>query len=87
MIFRDFCALWLTTADEVHNLNSIVITQHRHCPLASTHHFAIDFDRNAGGRQIKLADYVCQGRIALNFSRLSVYINAQTSKNLIQQDE
>lgn len=45
-----------TTADEVHNLDSILIVEHRSTPVAATHDFTIQFDRNSRGRQIKLAD-------------------------------
>ena len=46
----------LTTTDEVHNLNPILIVQHRSNPFAATHDFTIELDRNSRGRQIKLFD-------------------------------
>jgi hypothetical protein len=40
----------------VNNLDPILIAQHRSTPLTTPDHFAIEFDRNSSGRQIKLAD-------------------------------
>jgi hypothetical protein len=55
--FCDFCAfLWLPTTDEVNNLDPILIVQHRRTPITATHNFAVEFDRNARGRQLELAD-------------------------------
>jgi len=54
---RFLCLLWLTTAaDEVNNLNPIIVVQHRCTPIATTHHFPVEFDRNSSGRQIELGD-------------------------------
>ena len=46
----------LTATHKVHDLDPVIIVQNCLAPLAATHHFAIEFDRDSRGRQIKLAD-------------------------------
>jgi hypothetical protein len=49
--------LWQTTAaHEVHDLDPVIVVQHRVAPLAAAHDLAIEFDRDSRGRQIKLVD-------------------------------
>ena len=46
----------VTATNKVDNLNSIVFVHHSIAPITTTHNFAIEFDRNARGRQVKLGD-------------------------------
>jgi hypothetical protein len=63
MIMDTVYLLWLFVANlhsaptnEVHNLNLVLVAQHRIRPLTTTHNFAIDFDRDSRGRQIEFGD-------------------------------
>jgi len=48
--------LLLPSADEVDNLDSIVVMDNSTAPLATTHDGAIEFDSNSRGGKIKLGD-------------------------------
>ena len=40
----------------MNNLDAVLIVQTSIPPITTTHNFAIEFDRNARGRQVKLVD-------------------------------
>ena len=40
----------------MNNLDAVVVVQHSVTPITTTHNFAIEFHRNARGRQVKLGD-------------------------------
>ena len=51
-----FVPLWLTSADEVDNLDPIVVMENSTAPLAATHDRTIEFDRDSRSGKIKLGD-------------------------------
>ncbi|HET6853815.1 MAG TPA: hypothetical protein VFH46_16045 [Pyrinomonadaceae bacterium] len=52
-MFRCFL---VASADEVNNLDSIVLLENSTAPRAATHHLAIKFNRDPRGRKLKLVD-------------------------------
>ncbi|HKG79271.1 MAG TPA: hypothetical protein VKA78_07625 [Pyrinomonadaceae bacterium] len=48
--------MWLAPADEVNNLDSVVVVEHSTAPFATTHYGTIKFDRDSRRGKIKLVD-------------------------------
>ena len=56
-------------------LDPVAFMQHSTAPIATTHDLTIEFDRDAGRRQIELCDQFCERRRAGEFSAFTVYVN------------
>jgi hypothetical protein len=51
-----FGCLFVATANEVNNLDSIILLENSIAPFAATHYLPINFDRNSRRGKLKLLD-------------------------------